>query len=67
MSDQIVAALITTLGSIIVAFITNHATKRREGKKTDETLETERLKAKLKKLKKENDELKNKETKTEDD
>ena len=67
MSDQIVVALITTFGSIMVAFITNHATKRREVKKANETLETERLKAKLRKLKKENDELKNGENKTEDD
>lgn len=67
MSDQIAAALITTLGSIVVAFITNHATKRREVKKANGTLETERLKAKLRKLKKENDELKNGENKTEDD
>ncbi|WP_056990832.1 hypothetical protein [Liquorilactobacillus mali] len=67
MSDQIVVALITTFGSIMVAFITNRETKRREGKEVDETLETERLKAKLKKLKKENDELKNNGNKTEDD
>ncbi|MFT8826025.1 MULTISPECIES: hypothetical protein [Liquorilactobacillus] len=67
MSDQIVVALITTFGSIMVAIITNRATKHREGKEANETLEMERLKAKLKKLKKENDELKNKETKTEDD
>ncbi len=51
----------------MVAIITNRATKHREGKEANETLEMERLKAKLKKLKKENDELKNKETKTEDD
>ncbi|KRN31088.1 hypothetical protein IV36_GL001891 [Liquorilactobacillus mali] len=51
----------------MVAFITNRETKRREGKEVDETLETERLKAKLKKLKKENDELKNNGNKTEDD
>lgn len=51
----------------MVAFITNRATKRREVKKANETLETERLKAKLRKLKKENDELKNGENKTEDD
>lgn len=52
MSDQVLVALISALGSVLVAYITSRETRKKnedESKKKDEMAELEKENAKLKK------------------